>query len=540
MEEIIARNTTPQQVLTGNITGITVGLLTASEIRSQSVVEVTSLSMEPSQPGLHNEKLGSINRYTPCGTCNQFVDKCTMHWGHITLPEAIIYPEAKSLVVKLLNSFCDKCLKNEEDKSIPDDQKSMKLSYTDDVINKYINVAPEKRLAMIDKNEKGVCRYGKCITYKAIANSSAIGIERKIKTEAQAAPAGGDNGSPPKKEKKTQVVPISMLELVNKLNRMDREDLLKLGISVYPASLYVFDTIPVPPLSLRPPDSLTGRPHLITNALRNIIAEAQNPKEDRAYRIENAYKLYVMVDEEMRLPNSNDSILGIKSIIDKKSGHVRSVMNGKRTNHCARSAVSPDPNLGIDQIGIPRRIADYSTTTEVMYRLNIHIYRDALEVQRRYGEVEYLVNIATQYKDYNAELARLEAAYREASSGNNNRAIQDARREMEHYRTNYNNVSLVRKYGMLTDINQRIKIKYVTRRGRRIFITPVVLETFRLREGDIVHRTLMNGDPVTLGRQPSLHKFSILGGLVSIKPYYTIGVHPSYVAGFNMDFDGPQ
>jgi DNA-directed RNA polymerase beta' subunit len=74
MEQIIEKHTKPQQVRNVSVTSIQLGLLSSDEIISQSVVEVTSLSMEPEKPGLHSQMLGTINKFTPCGTCNQFVE----------------------------------------------------------------------------------------------------------------------------------------------------------------------------------------------------------------------------------------------------------------------------------------------------------------------------------------------------------------------------------------------------------------------------------------------------------------------------------
>ena len=40
-------------------------------------------------------------------------------------------------------------------------------------------------------------------------------------------------------------------------------------------------------------------------------------------------------------------------IMEKKEGLFRKHMMGKRVNYAARSVISPDPNINMDQIGIP-------------------------------------------------------------------------------------------------------------------------------------------------------------------------------------------
>lgn len=48
---------------------------------------------------------------------------------------------------------------------------------------------------------------------------------------------------------------------------------------------------------------------------------------------------------------------GLKQIIEKKAGIIRMHMMGKRVNFAARSVITPDPNLNIDEIGIPEEFA---------------------------------------------------------------------------------------------------------------------------------------------------------------------------------------
>lgn len=44
---------------------------------------------------------------------------------------------------------------------------------------------------------------------------------------------------------------------------------------------------------------------------------------------------------------------------------------GKRVDFSARSVITPDPNLGIDQLGVPRTIAMNMTYPEIVTRFNI-------------------------------------------------------------------------------------------------------------------------------------------------------------------------
>ena len=44
---------------------------------------------------------------------------------------------------------------------------------------------------------------------------------------------------------------------------------------------------------------------------------------------------------------------GFKQLIERKTGIFRMNMMGKRVNFACRTVITPDPNLSIDEIGLP-------------------------------------------------------------------------------------------------------------------------------------------------------------------------------------------
>jgi DNA-directed RNA polymerase II subunit RPB1 len=77
---------------------------------------------------------------------------------------------------------------------------------------------------------------------------------------------------------------------------------------------------------------------------------------------------------------------GLRQRIDSKSGRLRTNLMGKRTDFSARTVLSGDPKLGINEIGVPRRIAenltipvvvnDYNRGTIYGYKLKYLIKKD--------------------------------------------------------------------------------------------------------------------------------------------------------------------
>lgn len=56
-------------------------------------------------------------------------------------------------------------------------------------------------------------------------------------------------------------------------------------------------------------------------------------------------------------PLQNQSPAGIRQLLERKEGLFRMHMMGKRVNFCCRSVISPDPNIGMNEIGIPVHFA---------------------------------------------------------------------------------------------------------------------------------------------------------------------------------------
>jgi DNA-directed RNA polymerase II subunit RPB1 len=49
-----------------------------------------------------------------------------------------------------------------------------------------------------------------------------------------------------------------------------------------------------------------------------------------------------------------------------KDGRVRGNLIGKRVNFSARTVITPDPSIDIDEVGVPRKIASNLTFPEIV------------------------------------------------------------------------------------------------------------------------------------------------------------------------------
>lgn len=293
-----------------------------------------------------------------------------------------------------------------------------------------------------------------------------------------------------------------------------------LQTSVKPVTdIFFMDVIPVLPTNVRPCNFLRGDlvEHPQTAVYKDILRHsfsarvvlhvfaAEDPEKTRdnldskprqAYeQVQGKYpseKLHNVWQELQKSVNNllssesrNMNSLGLKQIIEKKSGLIRMHMMGKRVNFAARSVITPDPNVDIDEIGIPDVFATKLTYPVPVTEWNVDELRKMI--------------INGPNKHPGAEKLELE----------NGRVIR-----------------------IPADCIQ--KRKSIAKR----LLTPDEMKTSGLK---IVHRHLLNGDVMILNRQPSLHKPSMMAHRARIlKGEKTLRLHYANCKSYNADFDGDE
>lgn len=176
------------------------------------------------------------------------------------------------------------------------------------------------------------------------------------------------------------------------------EDILKLIFPVLkygpenvecPVDIFFMDVIPVPPPNVRPANKFLNeiREHPQTTILKNIIdanivlkaivanmneTVNENQLDETAALFESAVgdtpyekmynawqQLQLCVDQtwDINLGQSTNSGQGLKQVLEKKSGVIRLNMMGKRVNYAARTVITPDPFIDVDEIGLPEIFA---------------------------------------------------------------------------------------------------------------------------------------------------------------------------------------
>ena len=78
------------------------------------------------------------------------------------------------------------------------------------------------------------------------------------------------------------------------------------------------------------------------------------------------------------MQKSGRPLKSLKQRLKGKEGRVRGNLMGKRVDFSARTVITPDPNLQIDQVGVPRSIAANMTFPEIVTPFNIDRYAPPL------------------------------------------------------------------------------------------------------------------------------------------------------------------
>lgn len=158
-----------------------------------------------------------------------------------------------------------------------------------------------------------------------------------------------------------------------------------------PIDLFFMDVIPVPPPVVRPANKFKNeiREHPQTTILKSIIDanlvlraivkqmnavdnETATPNDTQAIfdgadgstpyeKMYNAWqRLQTCVDTtwDMKMSQTRDDIgQGLKQVLEKKTGVIRLNMMGKRVNYAARTVITPDPFINVDELGLPEVFA---------------------------------------------------------------------------------------------------------------------------------------------------------------------------------------
>jgi DNA-directed RNA polymerase subunit A' len=310
----------------------------------------------PVDGGLMDIRMGVIDPGLKCKTCGSKLKECIGHFGYMELARPIIHVKFAGLIHDLLRSTCIECgriLMNPADY--------------------------EKTLSRLRKvHDSGEFEKYRAETRKIRAELKSIGKcpfcsakQTKITIEKPTTYLENDKR-------------ISPIEIRSRLEKVPDEDCEILGL--YPKFMRpewaVLTVLAIPPVTMRPSITLESGERSeddLTHKLSDVVRINQRLFENinagaPEIIIEDLwdllqYHITTFFDNNIaQLPparhRSGQPLKTLESRIKSKEGRIRHNLAGKRTNFSARSVISPDPMLKLNEVGIPLAIAMKLTVPE--------------------------------------------------------------------------------------------------------------------------------------------------------------------------------
>ena len=188
--------------------------------------------------------------------------------------------------------------------------------------------------------------------------------------------------------------PITPQTALNVFRNISAEDIRKMGLSNDYArpEWMIITVLPVPPPPVRPSivvegagqglrgeDDLTYKLGDIIRANSNVRrCEAEGSPQHVVTEFEALLQFHVatymdnnIAGQPQALQKSGRPVKSIRARLKGKEGRLRGNLMGKRVDFSARTVITGDPNLSLDEVGVPRSIAKTLTYPETVTPYNI-------------------------------------------------------------------------------------------------------------------------------------------------------------------------
>jgi DNA-directed RNA polymerase subunit A' len=456
------------QGLSKKIKSLQFAFLSPDEIRRMSGVKIITADTYdddgyPIEMGLMDLHLGVIEPNLRCRTCGGRVSECPGHFGIIELAMPVVHVGYAKEIKRLLQGTCRAC-----GRLLPD-APSSRNTFTAETED---GAAPVKAR---EPKEERLCPHCHEVQHKIVLDKPTTFRENGHK--------------------------ITPKEVRARLERIPDDDVRAMGLNPKfgRPEWMVLTVLPVPPVQVRPSITLESGERSeddLTHKLVDVLRINQRLRENRDMGapqlvVEDLWELlqyhvttYFDNQTSGIPPARHRSGRPLKTLVQRlkgKDGRFRSNLSGKRVNFSARTVISPDPLLSINEVGIP---------TEVARALTV-----PLEVT-----------------PHNMEVAK----------GLVKRGPSPPYGPAKEYQCGVN--YLIREDG------QRIKVMEKNAEACAELVAP----------GCVVERQLVDGDIVLFNRQPSLHRMSMMAHFVRILPHKTFRFNLCDCPPYNADFDGDE
>ena len=331
-------------------------LLSPEVIRSMARVRIVSSELYdadgyPVEGGVMDPRLGVIDPGLHCRTCNGGIGECPGHFGYLELANPITHVLYTKFIYYLLKMTCKKC---------------NRIMIKESPTGKAHTLQPQK--CPHCKADQKKITFAKPYTFY---------------------------------EDKTELTPSIIRERFEKISN---SDLKKINVGGGRPEWLILTLFPIPPVTMRPSITLESGERSeddLTHKLVDTVRINQSLKEnidigapefilsDLSELVQ--YHISTYFDNELTgaplaRHRSGRALKGLVQRLKAKEGRIRGNLLGKRVNFSARTVISPDPRLSINEVGVPEVIAQELTVPEFVSLNNIDYIRKLIKG----GKVNYV------------------------------------------------------------------------------------------------------------------------------------------------------
>ncbi|MFH1452023.1 MAG: DNA-directed RNA polymerase subunit A' [archaeon] len=351
------------------VSGLSFQLLSPEQIKKLSVAKIVTPELYdvdgyPVDGGLMDLRLGAIDPGVRCRTCGGRLKECLGHPGMIELARPTIHIKYLPIIDLVLRSTCEAC-----GKVLIKDEKELKKP-------------------LLDRIKKA--KDGKKCPHCGI-------IQEKVKLEKPTTFRSG----------RRRLFPSEIRE---RLVKVSDEDLKILGINANTLrpEWAILTLLLVPSVTVRPSITLESGERSeddLTHKMSDIIRSNQRLWENLnagapEVIIEDLwdllqYHITTFFDNSIaKIPparhRSGQPLKTITERIKGKEGRIRKNLAGKRVNYSARAVISPDPNLNLNEVGVPFLIAKILSVAEKVNTVNMKRMKKLI-MSKEYPGANYIL-----------------------------------------------------------------------------------------------------------------------------------------------------
>jgi DNA-directed RNA polymerase II subunit RPB1 len=394
------------------IVGIQFGVFSPDEISRRSVVEVTNHSTQEGKiGGLADPRMGVLENGKLCRSCGLNNHQCPGHFGHYKLARPVYYIQFYPMILKILRCVCIKCGKL--------------------LINKEVNRAVRRMKG--ENRWKAVLTSCQNVTRCGEQTEDGCGARQphryhdedicRIAAEWKNISVAGSDAT----EQGTLRHFLEPEYVYRLLRRVTDEDVDFMGFSrMWCRPDWMMCTVlAIPPPQVRPSvlqdnnqrseDDLTQKliDILKTNAtLSDKITKGAKKKAIDEWTTLLQYHVATLVNNDIpgvaqSAQRSGRPLKSLQQRLGTKEGRIRNNLQGKRVEFSARSVITPDPNISIEELGVPVKVATNLTFPERVTAFNLDRmyalvqngpdkYPGAKSVQRADGRMISLKHVNTK------------------------------------------------------------------------------------------------------------------------------------------------